>query len=132
MIFNSISEVAAHWTMRLEPALAIPPRLDGSGLSAVVSLAEKAALSGYLERTLDLRSSLSSERSVLHHRLRRIGNASEGAPSANISEEFVQIAVGKYQGVLVAYRSLIEVARGYAGQTDPTYFSRLRNPQESG
>ena len=107
-------------------------QLDGSGLSAVVSLAEKAALSGYLEKSLDLRSILSSERSVLQKRLRRINNATGGGANAAISEEFVQVAVDRYQGVIVAYSALIELARDMLIKQTPSYFSPITQPATSG
>jgi hypothetical protein len=107
-------------------------QLDGSGLSAVVSLAEKAALSGYLETTLDRRSALSSERSVLQKRLRRINNATGGGVNAAISEEFVQVAVDRYQGVIVAYSALIELARDMLIKQMPSYFSPITQPATSG
>ena len=109
------------------------PRLqfDSSGLSAVVSLAEKAALSGYLETTLDLRSDLSSQRSILQKRLRRISSATE-ASSAAISEEFVQVAVSRYQSVIVAYSALVELARDMLIKQTPTYFSPITQPATSG
>ena len=107
-------------------------QFDSSGLNAVVSLAEKAALSGYLEQTLNLRSALSTERSVLKKRLRRISNATQGGANAAISEEFIQVAVDRYEEVMSSYGALIELARDMLIKQTPSYFSPITEPDTLG
>ncbi|MDG2443399.1 MAG: hypothetical protein P8M13_09135 [Luminiphilus sp.] len=109
-------------------------QVDLSGLTAVVSLAEKAALSGYLKKTLDQRSTISKKRSAYQKRMRRISNASAsvGTSESIMSQEFVQIAVERYGDVLIGYNQLIGSARDMLIKQTPSYFSVLTQPATSG
>jgi hypothetical protein len=104
---------------------------DGSALTEVVSLAERAALSGYFEETLDIRRELITARSSLQTKLRRIENASDLKNTA-ISDDFSQVAVSQYKDVVAAYGALIEAARSMLIAETPSYFSPITQPNTSG
>ena len=104
---------------------------DGSALTEVVSLAERAALSGYLEETLNLRSDLIGTRAQLQTKLRRIDNA-ESTKDAAIADDFLQLAVTRYKGVVTAYGQLIESARAILIAETPSYFSPITQPETTG
>ena len=104
---------------------------DGSALTEVVSLAERAALSGYLEETLNLRSDLIGTRAQLQTKLRRINNA-ESTKAAAIADDFLQLAVTRYKGVVTAYGQLIESARAILIAETPSYFSPITQPETTG
>ena len=104
---------------------------DGSALTEVVSLAERAALSGYLEETLDMRRELITARSSLQTKLRRIENASDLKNTA-VSDDFLQVAVSRYSDVVAAYGALIESARAMLIAETPSYFSPITQPNTSG
>ena len=103
----------------------------GSALTEVVSLAERAALSGYLEETLDIRRELITARSSLQTKLRRIENAGVLKNTA-VSDDFLQIAVLRYSDVVAAYGALIEAARAILIGETPSYFSPITQPNTSG
>ena len=104
---------------------------DGSALTEVVSLAERAALSSYLEETLDARRVLIAQRATLQTKLRRINNAASVNDSA-ISEDFLQLSITRYNDVVGAYGELIEAARAMLIAETPSYFSPITQPNTSG
>ena len=104
---------------------------DGSALTEVVSLAERAALSDYLEQTLNLRSDLISTRAQLQTKLRRIDNAGS-TKDAVVADNFLQLAVTRYRDVVTAYGQLIESARAILIAETPSYFSPITQPDTSG
>ena len=104
---------------------------DGSALTEVVSLAERAALSSYLEKTLDDRRELTAERAALQTKLRRINNAASLDDSA-ISNDFLQLSITRYNDVVGAYGELIEAARAMLIAETPSYFSPITQPNTSG
>ena len=104
---------------------------DGSALTEVVSLAERAALSSYLEKTLDDRRELTAERAALQTKLRRINNAASLEDTA-ISNDFLQLSITRYNDVVSAYGELIEAARAMLIAETPSYFSPITQPNTSG
>lgn len=105
----------------------IVPQYGGSGLNEVVSLAERATLSSYLEKTLDARMELTAERAALQTKLRRIGNAGSVEGSA-ISEDFIQVSSAQYENLVKAYGALIETARKILIAETPSYFASITQP----
>lgn len=104
---------------------------DGSALTEVVSLAERAALSSYLEKSLDDRRDLTAERAALQTKLRRINNAASLDDTA-ISKDFLQLSITRYNDVVSAYGELIEAARAMLIAETPSYFSPITQPNTSG
>jgi len=100
---------------------------DGSALTEVVSLAERAALSGYLEKTLDARRELTASRAELQTKLQRIDSASE-LKNESVTDDFLQVAVTRYNDVVAAYGALIEAARAMLIAETPSYFSPIAQP----
>ena len=106
-------------------------QFDGSALTEVVSLAERAALSSYLEETLDARRKLTAERAALQTKLKRINNASS-LEDTEISNDFLQLSITRYKDVVSAYGELIEAARAMLIAETPSYFSPVTQPNASG
>ena len=104
---------------------------DGSALTEVVSLAERAALSGYLEQTLNARRELTAKRAALQTKLQRIDNAAELA-NMSVTDDFLKVAVTRYNDVVGAYGGLIEAARAMLIAETPSYFSPITQPNTSG
>jgi len=104
---------------------------DGSALTEVVSLAERAALSGYLEETLNLRSDLIGMRAQLQTKRRRIENATS-INDAVVTDDFLQLAITRYNDMVTAYGQLIESARAILIAETPAYFSPITQPNTSG
>jgi hypothetical protein len=100
---------------------------DASALAEVVSLAERAASSAYLEETLNIRRELASERSALQTKLRRIENAAKPGKKA-VTDDFLQESIARYRDVVLAYGALIESARSTLISQTPSYFSPLSQP----
>ena len=103
---------------------------DGSALTEVVSLAGRAALSSYLEETLNARRELTAERSALQTKLRRISNAA-ALEGSTISDDFLQLSMTRYNDVVSAYGELIEAARSMLIAETPSYFSPITQPNTS-
>ena len=103
---------------------------DGSALNEVVELAERAALSDYLTKTLDARGDLVSQRGSLETKLERIDDSS--LSDISISEEFLQSAVARYKDVISSYAALMEAARASLIAETPSYFSPITQPNTSG
>ena len=103
---------------------------DGSALNEVVELAERAALSDYLTKTLDARRDLVSQRGSLETKLERIDDSS--LSDISISEEFLQSAVARYKDVISSYAALMEAARASLIAETPSYFSPITQPNTSG
>lgn len=99
----------------------------GIAFSELVSLARQADLSSYLKETLDQRTLMSSQRSDVQRQILRITDAS-GEDNMVMSEEFVQVAVARYQHVIAGYSKLIELARDMLIRQTPTYFSPITQP----
>ena len=104
---------------------------DGSALTEVISLAERTALSSYLEETLNLRLDLISERAQLQTKLKRLQEASAGNDTA-VNEQFISAAVARYNDVITAYGALIASAREMLIAETPSYFSPITQPATSG
>jgi hypothetical protein len=102
---------------------------NGSALTEVVSLAERAALSDYVEYTLDIRRELIAERAALQTKLRRMQNAT--ANDTALSEDFLQTAEARYTDVVAAYSALIDAARDILIAETPSYFSPISQPFSS-
>jgi len=103
---------------------------DGSALNEVVALAERAALSDYLTKTLNARGALVAKRGVLETKLKRIDESNLNEIS--ISEEFLQSAVARYKDVISSYAALMEAARASLIAETPSYFSPITQPNTSG
>ena len=103
---------------------------DGSALAEVVSLAERAALSDYLEKTLDARRELIAKRSGLLTKLRRIEGAGD-TESSSVSRDFLELASAKYSNLVATYGALIKAARKILVAETPSYYAPVVHPTVS-
>ena len=106
-------------------------QLDGSALTAVVNLAEQAALSNYLQESLDQRYVLVKEKSDLATRLARIQPRQKGGTSA-VDDAFRQQAFDRYSAIISGYRALLLTAQGTLQDQIPSYYAVMTQPQSGG
>ena len=106
---------------------AISAQYDGSALTEVVSLAERAALSSYLEKTLDARKELTTTRAALQTKLQRVDSAAN-LKNEPLTDDFLQVAVTRYNDLVATYGSLVEAARAMLIAETPSYFSPISQP----
>ena len=100
-------------------------KLDGSALSTVVSLAEQAALSSYLQTSLDARFDLVQRRSTLSTRLDRITSDSV---SGTISESFIETAVTRYKTITSDYNDILTNALSIVQANTPSFYAVVTQP----
>ena len=105
------------------------PQLDGDALSTVVNLAEQAALSSYLQTSLDQRYELIKERAVLSTRLERIG---VGNSKEQIGAEFTALAQARYERITAGYANILALAQSTLASQTPSYYSIITQPDTEG
>lgn len=96
------------------------PQLDGDALSTVVNLAEQAALSSYLQTSLDQRFDLIQKRAILITRLDRI---IADDSTEQIGEDFVSLAQNRYERIISSYEEILLTAKGLLVAQTPVYYS---------
>jgi hypothetical protein len=102
-------------------------QLDGSALTAVVNLAEQAALSDYLLESLDLRYGLTLERVQLKTRLGRLASG-EGVDDSTVSIDFIELATTRYANIVSSYSELLIAAQGMLENATPGYYAVITQP----
>lgn len=105
-------------------------QLDGSALSTVVDLAEQAALSSYLQESLDLRYELSQRLGGLYTRLARIN--SNAGESATVGDDFIAIAIERYNTITQSYEDILKRAQTLANASTPAFYSVMTQPDTEG
>ena len=105
-------------------------QLDGSALSTVVNLAEQAALSSYLQESLDLRYELTKKLGVLNTRLARINP--DAGESATVGDDFVTLAIERYDTITQSYEDILTKAQAIADANSPTFYSVITQSNTEG
>jgi hypothetical protein len=105
-------------------------QLDGSALSAVVNLAEQAALSNYLQESLDLRYALIQEKVELGTKLARLASG-EGDDTA-VSSDFRELANLRYTNIVSSYSDLLIKAQTMLKNATPSYYAVMTQPTTDG
>ena len=100
-------------------------QLDGGALSTVVNLAEQAALSSYLEQSLDSRYELIKQRAMLSTRLDRI--TPESGPG-QVSESFIETAVSRYETITSSYADILTKAQAILQANTPSFYAVITQP----
>ena len=104
-------------------------QLDGSALAAVVNLAEQAALSSYLQESLDMRFALTKTKVELNTKLSRLASGkSDGA----ISNEFRELANTRYTNIVSNYTDLLITAQNMLENATPSYYAVITQPSNGG
>jgi len=104
-------------------------QLDGSALSAVVNLAEQAALSSYLQESLDTRFELNKQRATLSTRLERI---TSDTVSGQVSESFIETAVTRYETITSSYADILTKAQAVLQANTPSFYNVMTQPDTEG
>ena len=104
-------------------------QLDGSALSTVVNLAEQAALSSYLQESLDARYELIKQRAMLSTRLDRITSDNV---SWQISESFIETAVARYEAITSSYSDILTKAQSLLQANTPAFYTVMTQPDTEG
>ena len=104
-------------------------QLDGSALSTVVNLAEQAALSSYLQASLDARYELIKKRAMLSTRLDRI---TADANSGQISESFIETAIARYETITSSYADILIKAQSVLQANTPAFYAVTTQPDTDG
>ena len=104
-------------------------QLDGNALSAVVNLAEQAALSNYLQNSLDQRYELTKQRAASATRLERINSDAAGE---QIGSDFVALAKTRYQNITSNYKDILKKAQAILAAKTPSFYSVVSQPATEG
>ena len=102
---------------------------DGGALSQVVSLAEQASGSRYIQATLEKRFELVEEKATLQARLERMTQSSD---TTEVTQGFVEMATGRYQTLVGGYDDLLRRAKAIVSETTPSFYSIVTQPQTEG
>lgn len=105
------------------------PQLDGNALSAVVDLAEQAALSNYLQNSLDQRYELIKQRAASATRLERINSDASGD---QVGIDFVELAQTRYLSITSSYKDILKKAQATLAASTPEYYSVSTQPDTEG
>jgi hypothetical protein len=105
-------------------------QLDGSALSAVVNLAEQAALSSYLQESLDLRYELIQEKVALDTQLARLASSEENV--TQVSSDFRELADIRYTNIVSTYSDLLITAQTMLKNATPSYYAVMTQPAVMG
>ena len=105
------------------------PQLDGDALSAVVNLAEQAALSSYLQNSLDLRYDLIKQLAAATTRLERINLDTS---DAQIDDSFVELAMTRYQSITRNYADILRKSQAILIAKTPSFYSVVTQPDTEG
>jgi len=106
--------------------------LDGTAFGEVVSLAERAALSNYLQSSLDQRYELIKELTELEAKLQRITRASGTSKESAITPEFVEMGVKRYESIIAGYRDLLTKAQAITIGRTPEFYAVMTQPEVDG
>ena len=104
-------------------------QLDGNALSTVVALAEQAALSSYLQESLDARYSLIKQRAMLSTRLDRI-TFEDG--SEKINGSFIETALARYKTITTSYSDILTRAQAVLQANTPSFYTVITQPDTEG
>ncbi len=105
------------------------PQLDGNALSAVVNLAEQAALSNYLQDSLDLRYELIKQLAASTTRLERINLDTS---DAQIDNNFIELASTRYQSITRNYADILKRSQAILIAKTPSFYSIVTQPETEG
>ena len=105
------------------------PQLDGNALSAVVNLAEQAALSNYLQNSLDQRYELIKQRAASATRLERINSDAAGE---QVGSDFVELAKARYESIISSYKDILKRAQAILIAKTPSFYSVITQPDTEG
>ena len=105
------------------------PRLDGNALSAVVNLAEQAALSNYLQNSLDQRYELIKRRAISTTRLERINS---DTADEQVGSDFVELARVRYQQITRSYSDILKKSQAILVAKTPSFYSITTQPDTEG
>ena len=103
---------------------------DGGALSQVVSLAEQASGSRYIQATLEKRFELVEEKAILQARLERMMPTSSAR--VDITANFVEMATARYQTIVGGYGDMLRRAKDIVAATTPAYYSITTQPKTEG
>ena len=106
--------------------------LDGSALSEVVSLAERAALSTYLQGTLDKRYTLIEELTELEAKLQRITREPGQKTQSLLSDEFREMGQQRYDSIVRGYNELLQKAQALSKARTPEFYAVMTQPNTDG
>ena len=106
-------------------------QLDGSALTAVVNLAEQAALSAYLQESLDLRYTLIQDKVALNTKLARLTSGEVTGEDA-VSEDFRELATARYTNIVSSYSELLSTAQTMLKNATPSYYAVITQPSTDG
>ena len=106
--------------------------LDGTAFGEVVSLAERAALSNYLQSSLDQRYELIKELTELEAKLQRITRASGANGESAITKEFVEMGTTRYKSIVAGYRDLLTKAQAITKARTPEFYAVMTQPEVDG
>ena len=105
------------------------PQLDGNALSTVVNLAEQAALSNYLQNSLDQRYELIKQRAASATRLERINSDATGE---QVGADFVKLAQTRYLSITSTYKDILKKAQALLAAQTPVFYSVITQPETEG
>ena len=105
-------------------------QLDGSALSTVVNLAEQAALSSYLQESLDLRYELIQEKVALGTKLARLASSEKNDTA--VTSDFRELANIRYTNIVSTYSDLLITAQKMLKNATPSYYAVMTQPAVMG
>ena len=108
------------------------PGLDGGALSQVVTLAEQASLSKYIQESLEQKYELISEKARLEGRLERMRPESDMGAGRSVTGGFVEKATQRYQTIVVGYDDMLKKAKAIVRSTTPSFYSITTQPDTEG
>ena len=106
------------------------PGLDGGAFSQVISLAEQASLSKFIETTLKRRYQLVEKKALLQARVDRMSTGIRA--EANVSDGFRSQATERYQTIVAGYDDMLTKAKEIASATTPAFYSVITQPATEG
>lgn len=104
-------------------------QMDGSGLTTLVDLAEQAALSDYLQDSLNARFELIKRRATLSTRLDRI---TADTVSGQVSKSFIDTAVTRYETITSTYGDILTKAQSVLQANTPSFYNVMTQPNTEG
>ena len=95
----------------------------------MVNLAEQAALSNYLQDSLDLRYELIKQLAAATTRLERINLDTS---DAQIDDNFVELAMTRYQSITRNYADILRKSQAILIAKTPSFYSVVTQPDTEG
>ena len=108
------------------------PSLDGGAFSQVISLAEQASLSKYIEASLEKKYELIAEKAELQARLERMRPDRNAGQRKSVTGGFIEKATERYVSIITGYDDMFNKAREIAGATTPSFYSITTQPATEG